>query len=124
MMAMNFVFGYCWFHTGSAFLAGMGMFHIVLTFPLAHFATYPWIKYFDTMNMFLMFIILGIGADDVFVFVDAWKQSVILQPDLRGDEVARMKYTVARASRACFVTKFTTMCAFIAAAMSPLMPTR
>ena len=100
------------------------MFHIILTFPLAHFLTYPWIKYFDTMNMFLVFIILGIGADDVFVFVDAWKQSVILYPDLRGDEVARMKYTLSRAARACFVTKFTTMCAFIAAATSPLMPTR
>jgi len=29
-----------------------------------------------------MFLILGIGADDCFVFVDAWKQSVQLpQPD-------------------------------------------
>ncbi len=33
-------------------------------------------KYFGFLNAIGFFVILGIGADDVFVFVDAWKQSL------------------------------------------------
>ena len=35
------------------------------------------ISYFAGMQILVVFVILGIGADDCFVFVDAWKQSLL-----------------------------------------------
>jgi hypothetical protein len=58
-----FVLLYLWFHTSSFFLASLGMLHIVLSFPVSYF----WlrivfgIRYFDMMNIFLLYIIMGIG---------------------------------------------------------------
>ena len=65
---------------------------------------------------FSIFLVLGVGADDLFVFVDAWKQSdeVVdqnLQPDWR--LVHRMKYAYTRTFGAVFNTSFTTAMAFV-----------
>lgn len=34
------------------------------------------IDYFSQMQLLVVFVLLGIGADDVFIFTDAFKQSV------------------------------------------------
>ncbi|XP_067028237.1 protein dispatched homolog 1-like isoform X4 [Acropora muricata] len=64
------------------------------------------------------FIILGIGADDVFVFVDAWKASEL---NSFGDLSSRMSFVYRRAARVMFTTSFTTMVAFITSVFSPLL---
>ena len=74
--------------------------------------------------MFVIFVVLGIAADDIFVFIDAWRQSeriapgVLKKDDLRG----RMAYTFRRAVRAIAFTSSTTGVAFFANIFSPVMP--
>ena len=36
--------------------------------------------YFNFLSILTVFVVLGIGADDIFVFVDAWDQ--VAQPPL------------------------------------------
>ena len=110
-----------WLHLRSLFLAIASIFQIIIGFPFAFFV-YRWIAqitYFDTMSTLVIFLILGIGADDVFVFVDAWRQSVTLVGD---DIVDRMSFTYRRASKAMIITTGTTFFAFIATGLSPIIP--
>lgn len=64
-----------------------------------------------------LFIVLGVAADDIFVFFDAWKQSATKKP-LENDLVKRMSFTFHRASRSMLVTSSTTAMAFLANAFS------
>eukprot|EP00210_Caulerpa_lentillifera_P004772 g4556.t1 len=110
-------------HLGSVFLSLVGIFEIFMSFPVALFFYTPifQIDHFSELNLLVIFILLGIGADDIFVFTDAYKQSGSVpgvDPSLQG----RLMYSAARASKAVFVTSFTTMAAFFATAATPLMP--
>lgn len=69
----------------------------------------------------VIFIVLGIAADDIFVFIDAWRQSAAIVL-FKGNLHMRMSYTFKRAVRAISVTSSTTAVAFLANAFSPLMP--
>ena len=78
----------CWFLRSVLFLrfvtialyhaiASVGMVEIVISFPLGMFAWHvllgdPYVTYLMYLGLF---IIMGIGADDIFVLVDAWKQA-------------------------------------------------
>lgn len=118
------VFLMIWYHTGSFFLASMGQLEILLSFPIAFFIyrLIFGIKYFQMIHLLTIFIVLGIGADDFFVYIDAWRQAVILSPKTRDDIEERVMYTHSRATGAMFVTTFTTVCAFAASGMSTLLP--
>ena len=50
-----FVFCFIWFHTGSAFVAGFGMLHILLSLPIAIVIVTKifGVNYFDFLNMFM-----------------------------------------------------------------------
>ena len=77
-VSMMVTLAYMWFHTRSLFLTLLGFGHIMISFPVAFFfyTCIFQIKYFGFLNAIGFFVILGIGADDIFVFVDAWKQSL------------------------------------------------
>ena len=118
--------GYMYFHTGSGLYAAVGMTEIFLSMGVAGFfyrAVFQ-ATYFAFMHILVLFVILGIGADDVFVFLDAFHQaeselqSVIAEPTLS----QRMEYTAMRASKAIFATSFTTAIAFFATAITPILP--
>jgi predicted RND superfamily exporter protein len=69
------------------------------------------------MHILVIFLVLGVGADDVFVFVDKWKLTNEKLPlDMRLHE------TIDHALQAVFNTSFTTIIAFVATAISPIMP--
>jgi protein dispatched 1 len=70
-----------------------------------------------------IFIILGIAADDIFVFVDGWKQS-LSNPIIAHDRRRRLPYAFRRAVRATATTSSTTAAAFLANLSSPLLPMR
>lgn len=71
-----FVFAYFCFHLRSAFLALIGITIVLFSFPLTVvIAKVCTIYYFTTLHMLMIFIVLGIAADDIFVFYDAWRQS-------------------------------------------------
>ena len=63
------VFLYIWFNTQSIFLATCGIFEIFISFPMAFFvwSTVLQFDHFGILMMMTLFIILGIGADDIFV---------------------------------------------------------
>jgi predicted RND superfamily exporter protein len=67
-------------------------------------------------------LVCGIAADDIFVFVDAWKQSEHIAPDIMDNKYKRMAYSFRRGVRAMTVTSATTAAAFYANLMSPIMP--
>lgn len=75
------------------------------------------------MHTLVIFIVLGISADNVFVFIDAWRQSARVGNNLlRDSKYKRMAYSFRRASRAIAVTSSTTAAAFFANYFSPIMP--
>ncbi|KAK6965276.1 Protein dispatched 3 [Biomphalaria glabrata] len=61
------------------------------------------------LNGAAAFVIIGIGVDDVFVFINIYRQASQLQ-----GPVQRIKYTVRVAGVATFFTSFTTAAAFAA----------
>ena len=73
------------------------------------------------MHNLVIFVVLGVAADDVFVFTDAWRQSS-REPLIKDDLVKRMNYSWRRAAKAMLVTSSTTGFAFLASALSRMMP--
>merc|ERR1712038_307834 len=76
-----------------------------------------------TLIQLSIFIVLGIAADDVFVFCDAWRQST-QHREIANDENLRMAYTFKRAFKAILVTSSTTCVAFLANGLSDIVPIR
>lgn len=70
-------------------------------------------------------MVLGIAADDIFVFIDAWKRSAFLHPQVfQGKKEKRMAYAFRSSARAMAITSSTTSVAFFANIFSPLLPIR
>ena len=66
---------------------------------------------------------MGVGADDIFVFADAFKQSATEHGGIGVDRKhARLYFAYMRSSQAVWNTSFTTAMAFVATAISPIMP--
>lgn len=72
-MAVFVVLLYMTFHLSSCFLSCGAMLQILLSFLLAYFfyGVLFGIDYLDFFSVLIIFVLLGIGADDVFVFTDA-----------------------------------------------------
>ena len=68
------------------------------------------------MHILVLFLVLGVGADDIFVFMDAWRHGASMPL------VDRMVYTYSHTAKAVFSTSFTTAVAFFTTAMSDIMP--
>ena len=66
----------------------------------------------------IIYIVLGIAADDIFVFFDAWKQSEHVDPEILDTKEKRLAYSWRRAVKAMAVTSSTTAVAFFANAFS------
>ena len=128
--AMLFVWLYIMFHTSSFPLASLGMLQIFLSIPLALFVyTVPFpffiygarvTPYFAQVHILAIFICLGVGADDIFVFMDAWRQSGNM-PSMK-TLAARMEYTYERTFVSVLNTSATTAIAFLATGFASIMP--
>lgn len=117
--SMLFVMVYIAFMTGSWWYAVMGMGQILLAFPIAYFLYYLVFqqRYFGVFNVMSIFIILGVGADDIFVMLDTWDRSGSEVGDSKG-LMARLSWTWRHASKAMLITSVTTMISFLANATS------
>mmetsp|Transcript_6051 Transcript_6051/g.11498 ORF Transcript_6051/g.11498 Transcript_6051/m.11498 type:complete len:998 (+) Transcript_6051:160-3153(+) len=130
MFSLLFVYIWIWVHTGSFFLASIGMLQIVASLPIGNliYKVVFQIPYFDTLHTLVIFLVLGVGADDVFVLVDGWKQTAeIVERDEQNQSeneylAKRMGIAYSRTAQAVFNTSFTTAMAFVATAISPIMP--
>eukprot|EP01061_Rhynchopus_euleeides_P006362 TRINITY_DN153_c0_g1_i6.p1 TRINITY_DN153_c0_g1~~TRINITY_DN153_c0_g1_i6.p1 ORF type:complete len:1324 (+),score=570.06 TRINITY_DN153_c0_g1_i6:112-3972(+) len=123
MIAFFFVYLYLQIHTGSFMLASLGMLQVIMPFPIAYFiyqAIFQ-VKGFYGLSTLTLFIVLAIGADDIFVFMDHWVQANV-QP--RHDTCTYMAGRFAHAwkasGKAMGITSVTTMCAFVATMSTPL----
>jgi predicted RND superfamily exporter protein len=77
------------------------------------------IKYFATLNSLAIFIVAAIGADDIFIFMDAYKQSQY-HAELLGDFETRMSWVYRRTGTAMAITSATTCAAFLCTLITPL----
>ena len=79
------------FHTGSMFVASLGMFEILASFPVSIFLYRILFRvaYLGNIQILSIFVVLGVGADDVFVFFDAFKQSAYEPIEVSGTTLGR-----------------------------------
>ena len=138
MVALSalFVFLYISWHARSLVLGVFGVLMILLSMPLA-LLIYPFT--FIREHLIAIFLALGIGADDLFVFLDAWRQSsratavasyteaqaaaaAATASSDRATLEARMASTLSRTASTVLATSLTTAMSFVGTALSPLFP--
>lgn len=95
----------------SLWLTFFGIASILLCFPLAVclYHNVFGIATFGILNGVAAFVIIGIGVDDVFVFINIFRQAT----NMKTTE-ARIMHTLVTAGKATFITSFTTAAAFAA----------
>ena len=120
MAGLVFVFIIVAIQTRSLWITSWAVFSILSSFFTA-ILVYRLVfdfRYVGIFHVLAIFIILGIGADDVFVFFDTWKHSGHYQ----FKSIAhRMSYTYRRAALAMLFTSLTTATAFMVSAASPFL---
>jgi predicted RND superfamily exporter protein len=75
------------------------------------------------MTFVSAWLVLGIGADDIFVFLDTWKQSKMLTLGGAGRRAPvehRLSWTFREAGFAMLITTTTTAAAFFGSALSSI----
>lgn len=109
-------------HTKSPFITGIGLMQIILSFPLSFFV-YTFLgglKFFPFLNFIGVFVVFALGADDIFVAVDKWKNARIAHPSAETAVIAAI--ALPDAAGAMFLTSFTTAIAFFGTAICPVAP--
>jgi len=126
MISIAVVYFYMRFMLGSWFLANAGFFEIIMSIPTAWFTADKIItvKYFSSLNPLCLFIVAAIGADDIFVFMDAYKQSAFKGSAITRTLETRMTYVYRRAGLAMLITSATTCSAFLCTVTSPIASTK
>ena len=78
-------------HTHSLFVSLVGLVQVALSFPIGYFFVklVCGFEFFPFLNFLGLFVIMGIGVDDVFVVVDKWSQATLRLPkDAAAAEIA------------------------------------
>ncbi|CAD5123515.1 DgyrCDS11855 [Dimorphilus gyrociliatus] len=103
-----------------SFVIGYYIYHDILGF-----------KFFPFMNLLSLSTLVAIGADDVFVFCDTWRQEEMLLRNRNISKLPIWKYhakiienTVVHATVAILVTSFTTAAAFFTNYISEILAIR
>ncbi|KAL5008655.1 hypothetical protein ScPMuIL_014236 [Solemya velum] len=115
-----FIYVFMILQTASIWIASWGLFSIISSFFFTNLV-YRFVlgyNYFGFFHIISIFIILGIGADDIFVFYDTWRLA-------GGNEWPSLSHRLSaccmKASKSTFVTSLTTCVAFLVSALSPLL---
>ncbi|EGW13583.1 Patched domain-containing protein 2 [Cricetulus griseus] len=101
----------------SVFLSFFGIASIGLSCLVALFLYHVvfGIQYLGILNGVAAFVIVGIGVDDVFVFINTYRQATHLE-----DPQVRMIHTIQTAGKATFFTSLTTAAAYAANVFSQI----
>jgi hypothetical protein len=104
-------------HTRSPFITVIGLLQITLSFPLAYFVykIVAGLEFFPFLNFIGLFVVFALGADDIFVAVDKWKNTRLKYPKATTEYIAAIALPDAAGSM--FLTTFTTAMAFFATAV-------
>jgi len=119
------VFLIVWLQSRSLLIAAATLVEMLISLPCAIFFTcvilqIQWVSFEQFLTLY---IVLAIGADDVFVFVDAYKQSLHAGALVNASLEVRMSWVYRRAGLAMLITSLTTAAAFVATAASSPIPT-
>ena len=119
--SLCFIFGYMWFQTESFWVTGFAILSIIFSFFSTNFVyriVFDY-RYIGQFHLISVFIILGVGADNIFVFFNNWKATGRHEYKSLAH---RMSDCYRRSATAMFFTSLTTMVAFLANGTSPLLP--
>ena len=125
LFSVGFVFFYFIIHMKSKFMSLIGTSIILFSFPITVCITegIGGVTYVGSLQVIAIYMVLGIAADDIFVFIDAWKRSANLSEEVfQGSKQKRMAYAFRSSARAMAITSSTTSVAFFANIFSPLLP--
>ena len=113
------------FYMKSVFLSTVGIMIVCMGVPVSLFIYKEifGITYFSNIHVSVIVIIIGIGADDIFVFHDAWLHSRKIS-SIKSDHVKILTRTMREAGLAMLMTSATSTMAFVACSVSPVMPVR
>ncbi|WAR20450.1 DISP1-like protein [Mya arenaria] len=118
-----FIFGFIVYHTKSLWISSFAVMSILTSFLCTNLIyrialDFRYIGYFHVITLF---IILGIGADDIFVFLDVWKNT-----GYQEHSSLSMRLTTAykQSIKSMFFTSLTTAVAFLTSSFSPLLATQ
>ena len=111
------------YHTGSLYVSSTACFMILVSFPitLVIYKLVMRVTNVSSLHLMVVFVVLGISADNIFVLWDAWRQSDTY-PQYTGNYHKRMAYTFRRAYKSLLATSSTTAFAFMSNGFSSLMP--
>jgi protein dispatched 1 len=114
---------YMSFHMKSLIIGSLCMIQVVMSVPVTAilFRKGLGIDYMCAMHIFSVILVLGIGADNIFVFHDHWKHTRHLKA-IGNRYPLRLAYTFRKAGSAMAVTSVTTAASFLATCISPIMP--
>ena len=118
-----FIFLFMCFQTGSVTVTFLGILSVLSSFLLTNLI-YRYVFqfiYFGFFHVIAIFLILGIGADDLFVFYDTWR---LTGNKKYPSDAHRLSDCYRKAAKTTFVTSCTTMMAFLVSGLSPLLPVR
>jgi predicted RND superfamily exporter protein len=117
------VFLYVAFHMGSLFLAASCMLQVVVSIPISLFIfkVVLGIGYLSILHLFVVIMIIGIGADDIFVFHDFWTHTKHIKA-IKNRPPLRLAYTLRKAAYAMLTTSATTAVSFLSTCINPIMP--
>ena len=98
---------------------------ILLSFPITYiiYRGILQITMNTPLNLLSVFIVIGVAANDIFIFCDAWRQSELIKI-LEKNQNRRMAYAFKKSYKAMIATSSTTSVAFLANAFSEISPIR
>jgi predicted RND superfamily exporter protein len=123
MAAGAFIWLYVTIHLRSLFLSTVSMLNIAISIPmgLIIYKLIIGIPFFCLLHILVVLIVLGIGADNTFLFNDTWTNAREI-PALKNDLHSRVALSLRKASSAIIATSITNFVAFLGTCFSPLMP--
>ncbi|XP_030844442.1 protein dispatched homolog 1-like isoform X1 [Strongylocentrotus purpuratus] len=115
-----------WMYVGSLFVTIMTMVSIIFSFVIAYFIYHTVFRlvFFPFINIITSVLLVGVGADDCFVYVDIWKLSKKEHGGGRENRVLVLRETLKHAATTMFVTSFTTASALFAGCISSITAVR
>lgn len=123
-LAMIVVFLIMWFFMGSFILTLCGLMCVIYATALSYFLYTRVYKldFFPFLNITTLVFLVGIGADDAFVYYDIWRQTKAANPNANIMQLTLK--TLRYAAVSMFVTSLTTASAFYAGVSSTITPIR
>jgi len=120
--SMVFVFVYIWVNVGSVVIAIAGITEILLSLPMAltFWRVIMQQERVDFLFFLSVYLILCIGADDIFVFMDSWKASASAPPHISNSLETRLKWSYQTAATAMLTTTSTTVLCLLLTTTSTL----